>query len=196
MSNEYFLGKGVGDLYIKAECVFVSKIFVHDYALAMFKGDETTTNSNALSFDSNNILTFTPSALGRFTKSAQLNSDWECEFKYKVNSGNDGVRIGLQSTNKDGWERRIIACKQVPEGMFVGIYPNATQGGSETRITESFYNWNVVKITCINNEVSIYVNDNLKKTGTITWANEPLTLGYERWANQNISVEYFRIKPL
>ena len=79
----YFLGKGAGDIYIKAECMFVSKIFVvHDYALAMFKGDETTTNSNALSFDSNNILTFTPSALGRFTKYTQLNSDWECEFNF------------------------------------------------------------------------------------------------------------------
>ena len=166
----------------------------------MFKGDETTTPSQSLSFDSNNVLTFTPTSstgLGRFTKSVQLNSDWECEFKYKVNSGRDGTRIGLQSTSKntvDNWERRMIGCKNVPEGLYISICTSTNM--VETRITESFYDYNVIRITCINNEVSVYVNDVLKTTGTIDWANESLTLGYERWANQNFSLEYFKIKAL
>lgn len=163
----------------------------------MFKGDETTTNSNTLSFDTNKVLTFTPSGMGRFIKYVELNNDWECEFKYKVNNGNDGVRLGIQSINKNGWERGIISCKNVPEGMYVGIaqYEN-TQSISETKISERFTDWNTIKITCINNEVTIYVNELIKKTGTIDWAKNGLTLGYERWANQSISLKYFKIKAL
>ena len=161
----------------------------------MFKGDETTTNSNALSFDSNKVLTFTPSGMGRFTKTAQIDGDWECEYKYKVNSSNDGVRMGIQSVQKGStWERRLVGTKHDPMGMYVDIC--TTSNMSETRITESYTNWNTIRITCINNQITIYVNNVSKKTGTIDWTNEPLTLGYERWANQNISVEYFRIKPL
>lgn len=190
-----YTSKGAGDLYIKSKCGLVSKIFVHDYALAMFKGDETTTNSNALSFDSNKVLTFTPSGMGRFTKTAQIDGDWECEYKFKVNSGNDGVRMGIQSVQKGStWERRLVGTKQDPMGMYVDIC--TTSNMSETRITESYTNWNTIRITCINNQITIYVNNVSKKTGTIDWANEELTLGFERWNSQSISVEYFRIKPL
>lgn len=89
MSNEYFLGKGAGDLYIKAECVFVSKTYeVHDW----IKYDPTEHNYTTIQQD------MYPYAPQTFT----LPSHFKFGFKLmnKTNySGNNVLRLFLHPSS-------------------------------------------------------------------------------------------------
>lgn len=135
------------------------------------------------------------SGLGKLTKSALISGDWECEFKGTLTRG-DSPRVGIISAQSTSGERYFAGIKNANNVWYADASSSTSMSESNTYVNA--YNPFTARITCINNTVTIYLNGTNRLSKAIDWNNTEMTLAVHGWSSSvhNITLDYFRVKPL
>lgn len=188
MSNEYFLGKGTGDLNIKAECVFVSKTYeVEDCTYySDFNADDgnwVKVNSNPTF--SNSILSLpnlSGSTQGYYILNQVLNSPYSVELGF-VNSGSS---FPLRVSWYDGTTKKYDGTYSKSGRNYWGVISKNSEPNPSTG--------DIFTLEIDETEVRSYRNNNI-----ISTTNYSL-LGYKFGFNHDSNIaqkwDYIKIKPL
>lgn len=204
----YYLGKGVGDLYIKAECVFVSKRYdITDAIKTFFRDTDTFSKSpirataNPYTITDGVYIETSQSSGGNVSDASfQCNGDWECTFDFYMKNGNGG-RFGIHSIpilNNGQIEAGCFGFRD--NGSILDICSNTGSTGSVTVLNTSYITntWYHIRLVTNGTTLSIYIGDTLvnSKNG-YNWLNDELCIYSQTWATgSEAQIKNVVFKPL
>lgn len=194
-ASVYYLGKGVGDLNIKAECMFVSKIY--EVIDAKYYNDGSSVNgltsqTNVSTTSDGEWITITTSTSGEKYVLSPVNvsssDNWEMSLKIKLtNSQNCAFNL----LNENSFS------------LFNNVYMNITgsmfyfrlDGGTAQQISHTFQDNDKITIRRQNGSWIILHNDEQVYTKSYSWSGTK-TIGWYTNQNRIQIMKEIIIKPL
>lgn len=177
----YYLGKGVGDLYIKAECMLVSKTYEICDAIKYI--DEVTK-------------THSSSSVGWYNLADLGANIGDCEISATLKSTNSaGIRLDLATSNQYENKNRIVLGTYTTSDKFISRY-DAT-GTENYYRTEESYTANTdlsVKIVRQNGNLVCSIDNN---NHTFSDLSNLRYIGLTLWSSsKTVTVTDLKVKPL
>ena len=181
----YFTSKGAGDIYIKAECMLVSKTYgIEDCIYYNLTGVtiNSSTSSDIQQASGLEAFEFTPPTNWEYSFDLEADSygkRWYLVSKPQSSSGNN--RYGLGG-NVDTTYNQIGI--RTTSSSFVNASKNGNKGS-----------W---KFVVEGTSVKQYFNDNLERTSEVSWFNTyaPYYFKWGTWNTGTATVTNIKIKPL
>ena len=194
------MGKGTGDLYIKANCgIIFTEIYVQDYLKYGLTTSDTWHN-----IKSPNVGNVSNGEFTGYNKMLDCDLDWSKDWSIEADYKQSAYRVGLiicdeSMTTSYDTERYAILLNMSSNPKAQVEYKNSSDtlvysvAGSTTL---SFNTYNSLKFVKQGTTISVYVNDVLLDSRTNVDAINTANIGVYSWDSKNGYLKNLKIKPL
>ena len=182
-----YYGQGTGDIYIEAECTFVSET----YSVV----DADYYNPTGVTFTSNSS-TDRKEASGLESYSYNVPSKFEVSYDYTITTGSN-LRWYFESTSQSSNNYGLGFQKNTNNNQ--GVFTVRTTSSSNTNGGTIALNQTVnIRIVRDGDSVQFYLDNTLITTKTVTWIDtyKPYTFGWGVWGTGTAKIENIIVKPL